>query len=131
MAELFSAEWMHAFMTAWNRDAGLSVELARVGFSSTIAYGFDVEEHPRVVFVIEGGKITSASSYGGQTLNWDLRASREQWLAWKAKPPSLMGLGLAYTQRKLRFKAGDYSAMVKDPRLAAPFVRSFELLAGV
>lgn len=131
MAELFSGDWMRAFMDAWNRDAELSADLARIGFSSVIGYGFDAEEHPRAVLVVDSGRATSVAAFAGQTLNWDLRATAEQWQAWKSKPPSLMGLGLAYTQRKLRFKQGDYAAMVKDPRLAGPFVRSFEVMARV
>ena len=128
MAELFSADWMKVYMDAWNSDSALSDELSRIGFNSVIGYGVEEEEAPRVVFVVSDGKITSIGPFNGETMNWDLRAKPEQWQEWMAKPPSLMGLGLAYTQRKLRFRSGDYAAMVKDPRMAGPFVRSFVVM---
>ena len=128
---MFSGEWMLAFMNSWNQDSQLAGELERIGFSSVIGYGFDDEEDPRVVVVVDKGRVTSASPYHGQSMNWDLRASRTQWEAWRKKVPSLMALGLAYTQRKLRFKVGDYASMVKDPRLAGPFVRSFGVMAQI
>lgn len=131
MSEIFSGEWMMAFMNAWNNDTQLAGELERIGFSTVIGYGFVDEDAPRVVVVVDKGRITSASPYQGQSLNWDLRASRAQWEAWREKVPSLMALGLAYTQRKLRFKVGDYASMVKDPRLAGPFVRSFGVMAQI
>lgn len=128
---MFSGEWMLAFMDSWNQDSQLADELERIGFSSVIAYGFDDEEDPRAVVVVNKGRVVSASPYQGQSVNWDLRASRMQWEAWRKKVPSLMALGLAYTQRKLRFRAGDYASMVRDPRLAGPFVRSFGVMAQI
>jgi hypothetical protein len=41
-----------------------------------------------------------------------------------------MGLGMAYTSRKLKFNVGDYTAMIKDPRMAGPFIRSFAVMGG-
>ena len=43
MAELFSEDWMGAFKDRWNADGELSGALAKIGFNSTIAYGFDEE----------------------------------------------------------------------------------------
>ncbi len=43
----------------------------------------------------------------------------------------MMGLGMAYTGRKLKFEMGDYSAMVKDPRMAGPFIKSFAAMGRV
>lgn len=77
---------------------------------------------------MENGKATEAGIYAGQALNWDLRASFDQWLKWVEKPPGMMGLGMAYTSRKLKFKVGDYGAMVKDPRMAGPFIKSFSVM---
>jgi hypothetical protein len=127
MSELFSAEWGRAFQQAWNAPDGLADALGQAGFTSAIAYGFDDEEEPRMVLEVENGRLVAAEPYSGQMLSWDLRASRETWESWRQAPPSLMALGLAYTQRKLRFKVGDYAAMVRDPMLASPFVKSFAL----
>lgn len=62
-------------------------------------------------------------------MNWDMRASQGDWEKWLKKPPGMMGLGIAYTSRKLQFAVGDYGAMVKDPRMAGPFVKSFAAMA--
>ena len=40
----------------------------------------------------------------------------------------MMSLGVAYTSRKLKFRVGDYGAMVKDPRMAGPFIKSFSAM---
>ena len=125
MAELFSPEWMEAFQNVWNAEPGLSDELEKIGFTSTIGYGFTGADAPAGVLVVENGKAVSGGAYEGQTLNWDMRASQGDWEKWMKKPPGMMGLGMAYTSRKLQFAVGDYGAMVKDPRMAGPFVKSF------
>jgi hypothetical protein len=129
MADLFSEEWMQSFMNAWNAEPDLSDALAQIGFNSVIGYGFDGEDTPRGVLVVENGKAVSGGIYNGETLNWDLRASYDNWLKWIQKPPGMMGLGMAYTSRKLKFEVGDYGAMVKDPRMAGPFVKSFAVMS--
>ena len=128
MAELFSAEWMNSFMEQWNAESELSDALAEIGFASTIGYGFPDDEQPLGVLVVENGKAVAAGAYEGQELNWDLRAKPEQWQKWMEKPPGMMGLGTAFASGKIKFKIGDYSAMVKDPRMAGPFIRSFSVM---
>ena len=128
MAELFSDEWMKSFMEAWNGEPELADELEKIGFGSVIAYGFDGEDQPRGVIEVQNGVVVSAGSYAGQTLNWDLRASKDNWETWLNKGISMMSLGMAYTTRKLKFKVGDYKAMIKDPRMAGPFIKSFEVM---
>ena len=128
MAELFSDEWMKSFMEQWNAEPELSGALAEIGFNSNIGYGFDGEDQPRGVLSIENGKAITAGDYNGEELNWDLRASADQWQKWIVKPPGMMGLGMAYTSRKLKFQVGDYAAMVKDPRMAGPFIKSFSVM---
>ena len=78
---------------------------------------------------VEDGRIVSAGEYEAQSLNWDLRASRDNWEKWCKKPPGMMGLGMAYTTGKLKFLKGDYAAMVKDPRMAGPFIKSFAVMS--
>lgn len=129
MAELFSDEFMKSYMKAWNEEPELSDALAKINFNSVIAYGFDGEEQPRGVLRVEGGKAVEAGAYNGEELNWDLRASPENWKKWIAKPPGMVGLGMAYTSRKLKFKVGDYAAMIKDPRMAGPFIKSFTAMS--
>ncbi len=129
MAELFSEEWMNSFLEAWNIEPDLSDALEKINFNSTIGYGFDDEDNPRGVIQIENGKAVSAGPYSGEELNWDLRASAGNWGKWMSKPPGMVALGMAYTSRKLKFKVGDYGAMIKDPRMAGPFIKSFTAMS--
>lgn len=128
MAELFSDEWMSSFMAQWNAEPELASALAEINFNSVIGYGFPDDNQPRGVITIENGKAVSAGAYNGEALNWDLRATAEQWQKWMAKPPGMMGLGTAFATGKIKFKIGDYSAMVKDPRMAGPFIKSFSVM---
>lgn len=131
MSDLFSEEWMKGFMESWNAEPDLSGALEKIGFNSVIAYGIDGEPQPRGVLTVENGKAIAAGSYDGQTLSWDMRASVDNWNKWMKKPPGMMGLGMAYTSRKLKFLVGDYGAMIKDPRMAGPFIKSFAVMGTV
>ena len=131
MAELFSDEWMKKYMDEWNNESELSDALGKIGFNSTIGYGFDGDSQPKGVLVVEGGKAVSAGAYNGESMNWDLRASADSWNKWMAKGIGMMGLGAAYTTRKLKFEVGDYGAMIKDPRMAGPFIKSFSVMGRV
>jgi hypothetical protein len=64
-------------------------------------------------------------------LNWDLRADLDYWEQWKTKGLNMMGLGMAYMSRKLQFRVGDYTSMIKDPRMAGPFIKSFTVMSRV
>ncbi|MBA1332302.1 SCP-2 sterol transfer family protein [Candidatus Endoriftia persephone str. Guaymas] len=131
MADLFSDAWMKGFMEHWNAEPELSDALAQIGFNSVIGYGFVGDAQPRGVLVVDNGKATSAGEYEGEALNWDIRASEAQWKRWLAKPPGMMGLGVAFTSRKMRFEVGDYASMLKDPRMAGPFIKSFSVMGRV
>lgn len=128
MADLFSDEWMKSFMEQWNAEPDLSDALAKINFTSNIAYGFDGEDTPRGVLTIENGKATAGEIYDNQELSWDIRATFDSWNKWLVKPPGMMGLGMAYTSRKMKFNVGDYGAMIKDPRMAGPFIKSFAVM---
>ncbi len=131
MADLFSDEWMKGYMDAWNNEPGLSGALAEIGFNSTIGYGFDGDDAPTGVITIENGMAVAAGAYNGEDLNWDLRASEANWSKWVAKGIGMTGLGMAYATRKLKFNVGDYGAMIKDPRMAGPFIKSFGAMGNV
>jgi hypothetical protein len=128
MAELFSEEWMQSFMTQWNAESELVSALEQIGFGSVIGYGFEGEAQPRGVISVENGRAVSAGAYTGEPLNWDIRCSETQWKKWIGKPPGMMGLGVAFTSGKMKFKVGDYASMLKDPRMAAPFIKSFSVM---
>ena len=128
MAELFSADWMQRFMEQWNAEPELSDALAKIDFDSVIGYGFPGDDAPRGVLIVQKGKATAAGAYEGQTLNWDRRASADQWGKWMSNPPGMMGLGAAFTTGKIKFQVGDYKGMLKDPRMAGPFIKSFSVM---
>ncbi|MEK7990428.1 MAG: SCP-2 sterol transfer family protein [Thiotrichaceae bacterium] len=131
MAELFSAEWMNSYKEVWNSEPELSDVLAEINFTSTIGYGFTGDADPLGILIIENGKVIDSGAYNGQPLNWDLRATRENWQKWIEKGLGMAGLGMAYVGGKLKFKTGDYKAMIKDPRMAGPFVKSFSVMGKV
>ena len=128
---LFDADWMSGFAAAWNNEPELSGALAEIGFNSVIGYGFTGDDAPTGVIVVENGQATNAGAYNGEELNWDIRAKEDQWNKWIAKPPGMTGLGMAFTTGKMKFIVGDYGAMVKDPRMAGPFIKSFAAMAEV
>lgn len=128
---MFDQEWMQSFQEAWNAEPALADALAQINFNSVIGYGFTNDAQPTGVITIENGHAVSAGAYNGETMNWDLRATPENWGKWSKKPPGMMGLGVAYTTGKLKFLVGDYGAMVKDPRMAGPFIKSFGVMGRV
>lgn len=131
MSELFSEDWMKGFQQAWNDEPGLAGELEKINFNSVIGYGFAGDDKPTGVITVENGKVVSAGAYNGEELNWDLRCAEETWKKWLSSPPGMMKLGMAYTSGKIKFAVGDYGAMVKDPRMAGPFIKSFSVMAKV
>ena len=128
---MFEEDWMKKFQQAWNVEPGLADALQQINFNSVIAYGFSGADKPVGILTVENGQAVSAGAYNGETVNWDLRASDEHWAKWAKKPPGMMGLGVAYTTGKLKFLVGDYGAMIKDPRMAGPFIKSFAVMGKI
>ncbi len=131
MATLFSAEWMAEFGKAWDAEPALGDALAKIGFNSVIGYGFLGEDAPRGYINVQNGHVVDAGAFDGQTLNWDLRASPADWEKWCNKGLGMMSLGVAYTRGKLKFQTGDYGAMIKNPAMAGPFIKSFSVMGRV
>jgi len=131
MADLFSDEWMKTFMDAWNAEPKLAGALAKINFNSVIGYGFQGDDGPTGVITVEDGVVTAAGAYNGETLSWDIRAKQASWDKWLSKGIGMAGLGMAYTTGKMKFVVGDYLAMVKDPRMAGPFIKSFGVMGDV
>ncbi len=128
MAELFTDAWINELKDAWNNDPDVSGKLAEIGFDSNIACGFRDEEKPRCIFVVEKGVAVSAGLYGGEAVDWDMRATKDDWMKWVAKPLGMTGMGMAFTTGKLKFLKGDFKAMIKNPSMAGPFIKSFALM---
>ncbi len=131
MADLFSDAWMKAYMEEWNKEPEIVDALAKIEFNSKIAYGFLDDDKPKGVLTIANGKAVVGSAYNDDEVNWDLRASADSWQKWLEKGLGMASLGAAYMTGKLKFKTGDYKAMIKDPRMAGPFVKSFTVMGRV
>lgn len=131
MNDLFSPDWMQAYLNQWNAVPELADALAKIQFNSTIAYGFKDAPTPQGVLTIENGGAIAAGPYTNQTLNWDLRANPEDWHRWQANGLSMMGLSMAYMSGNLKFEVGDYASMIKDPRMVGPFLKSFSVMGRV
>lgn len=129
MSNLFTDDWMKSFMEEWNNEADLSAALAKIDFCSVIGYGFAGDDAPLGILLVENGIAIDAGAYDGQEMNWDIRASEDQWNKWISKPPGMMGLGAAFTTGKMKFVVGDYGSMIKDPRMAKPFIKSFSVMS--
>ncbi len=131
MADLFSDAWMKEFVEEWNKEPELADALAKINFNSSIAYGFHDDDKPKGILVISNGQAVTGGAYNGEEVNWDLRASADSWQKWLEKGLGMASLGAAYMTGKLKFKTGDYKAMIKDPRMAGPFVKSFTVMGRV
>ena len=131
MPELFDSDWAKAYMDIWNADQDIVGALENASFSSIMGFGFMDDEKPSFVMSVENGKVVSVMPRSKRELDWDIRATKENWLSLIVKPPGLMRLGIAYTSRKLRFRTGEYTNMIKDPSLANAFVKSFALMGKV
>jgi len=129
MPELFSDEWMETFQSEWNAEPELAEDLAKIGFTSVIGYGFKGDTDPKAVLIVQNGIVEAAGRFDGQDLNWDLRADPATWEDWLKSPPGMMVLGMAFASSSLQFVVGDYATMIKDPRMAGPFLKSFSVMA--
>ncbi len=131
MAQIFTDEWINALKDAWNEDPEVSGKLAEINFNSVITCGFKDDDKPLCVFVVENGKAVSAGLYNGETADWDMRATPENWDKWIKKPLTMTSMGMAFATGKLKFVEGDFKAMIKNPSMAVPFVKSFGLMAKI
>ena len=131
MPDLFSEIWMKEFSKLWNTDREMIHNLAGQDFNAKIGYGFVDMPNPVGLLIVSHGKIEMASSYKNQEVDWDLRASVEDWQTWLDEGLGLARLGFAVAHRKLQFKKGDYRKMLHTPQLAKAFLRSFELMTQI
>jgi len=130
--ELFSAEWMDKFKEEWNKEPELAEALEKIHFDAAIGYGYVGEKNPQGIIFVQHGQATEGRSFReGDKLTWDLRATPKRWQGFMNKGLSNMGLGMAFTTGKLKIPVGDFGSMMKDPRMAKPFVASFGVMNRV
>ena len=131
MAKLFSDSWMQLFADAWNSDAEMTSNLAAEKFSSTIGFGCVGDEKPVGIVVVENGTVIYAGEFQGQKLDWDMRAEVDAWKEWLTDGFGFNKLGVAVSSGRLSFTTGDYRKMIRNPNMAKPFLRHFELMQGL
>lgn len=131
MANLFSEAWMKSYQELWNNEPEVSNALAKIGFRAKIAYGFIDDNDPKGILIVVNGPCVESGAYDGQTLDWDFRASEENWVKWCNNPLNLSTLGMEYSRGKLKCKAGNFANMIKDPRMALPFIKAFSIIGRV
>ena len=131
MSDLFNDAWMKSFQEIWNNDPDLKDALAEISFNSVIGYGFPGDDQATGFIDVQNGEIVDAGTYDGRELSWDIRADKKNWDKWVSNGIGMAGLGSAFTFGKLKFKVGDFKAMLKDPRMAGPFIKSFGAMGKV
>jgi len=131
MSELFGETWMQAFALLWNTDPEITNALYEQRFNANIGYGLTEARHPIGVLIIVQGKVKSAGLYQGEPLDWDVRASIEDWENWLNKGLGLARLGMMLVHKKLQFQTGDARQILRTPRLATAFLRTFDLMSQI
>jgi len=131
MSELFGETWMQAFALLWNTDPEITNALYEQRFNANIGYGLTEARHPIGVLIIVQGKVKSAGLYQGEPLDWDVRASIEDWENWLNKGLGLARLGMMLVHKKLQFQTGDARKILRTPRLATAFWRTFDLMSQI
>ena len=131
MAKLFSNSWMQAFADAWNADTEMTASLGAEKFSAVIGFGCNGDASPVGIVDVSNGEVIYAGDYQGQDLDWDVRAEVDDWKDWLTNGFGFDKLGVSVATGKLQFTKGDYRQMIRNPNMAKPFLRHFELMKGL
>jgi hypothetical protein len=128
--QLFSEEWMNALKEVWNFNPHIHIPLQRAQFTARIGYGFKGEQYARGMLSIVDGKVQYAGAYNDVNieLDWDLRASRENWYAWIESGFGVTRFGPAIATNSLEFVKGNYRQMIANLSLSLPFMQHFQLM---
>jgi len=133
MNQLFSAEWMAALKEQWNHNPHIHVPLQKAAFTARIGYGYKGETRARGMLSIVNGKVQDARAMDDMDvdLDWDLRASQENWSAWIESGFGLTKLGPAIATNSLEFARGNYRQMIRNLSLSQPFLQHFQLMKKI
>jgi hypothetical protein len=131
--QLFSNEWMSALKEAWNTTPQVHMPLQVAKFTARIGYGFKGEPRARGMLYIVNGKVQDARVLDETVvdLDWDLRASRENWTNWIASGFGVTKLGPAIATNSLEFVKGNYRQMITNMSLGQPFLQHFQLMKQI
>ena len=125
---LFSEPWMREFGKLWTNDREISSLLQKRAWTANIGYGLSKALHPNGILMIENSQLRRADDYNGQSLDWDMRASLEDWQKWLENGFSIDRMGYVLVHKELQFVQGDYRKVMCTPMYAALLLRSFELM---
>lgn len=131
MEQLFSEQWMAALKEKWNSSPQLYEPLQKASFSARIGYGFKGEPKARGLLTIVNGLVMHAGAMDDGALDWDLRATPENWTTWIETGFGLTKLGPAIATNALEFAKGNYRQMIQNPSLSQPFMQHFQLMGEV
>lgn len=131
MNQLFSEAWMAALKDKWNSSPQVYEPLQKAEFSARIGYGFKGEPRARGMMSIVHGKVLHAGAMDDGELDWDLRASPENWATWIGNGFGLTRLGPAIATNALEFAKGNYRQMIQNPSLSQPFLQHFQLMGEI
>lgn len=131
MSNLFSEAWMVALKNEWNNSPELYGSLQSTTFSSRIGYGFKGEPKARGLLCVVNGKVEFAGIMDEGELDWDLRASPENWSTWIENGFGLSQLGPAIATNSLQFVKGNYRQMIQNLSLSKPFLMHFLLMKNI
>lgn len=131
MNQLFSEVWMAALQEKWNSNPQVYETLQKAEFTARIGYGFKGEARARGLLDIVNGLVQHAGAMDNGELDWDLRATPENWASWIEAGFGLTKLGPAIATNSLEFIKGNYRQMIKNPSLSNPFLQHFKLMGEV
>ena len=131
MSQLFSQGWMDALKKAWNSTPQVYEPLQKALFNSRIGNGIKGEPECRGMLSVVNGKVEYAGAMDDGELDWDLRASPEDWAGWIENGFGLNKLGSAIAINALQFNKGNYREMIKNLSLSQPFMHHFKLMETI
>lgn len=123
---------MNTLKSEWNKSPQIYEPLQKASFTSCVGYGFKGEARARGFINIVNGLVINAGAMDVETLlDWDLRASPENWATWIEKGFGLPNLGSAIATSSLIFAKGNYRQMIGNPTLNKPFLDHFKLMGNI
>ncbi len=131
MEQLFSDKWMTALKDKWNKSPQVYEPLQKAAFNARIGYGFKGEPRARGMISIVHGLVLHAGAMDDGELDWDLRATPENWASWIENGFGLTKLGPAIATNTLQFEKGNYRQMISNPSLSQAFLQHFQLMGKV
>jgi hypothetical protein len=129
--QIFSEVWMTALKHEWNSTPHVHLPLQKAAFTARIGYGFKGESRARGMLTIVNGIALAASEADDEDLDWDLRASRENWMTWITGGFGMAKLGPAISTNSLEFAKGNYRQMIRNLSLSQAFMQHFQLMKKI